>query len=67
MTASSHGDIPRGFGLLLSRNRINVAVSRTQWKAILIRSSALTAFMPTSAHGVLELGAFNGLCALSES
>jgi superfamily I DNA and/or RNA helicase len=53
-------------GFLLNRNRINVAVSRTQWKAILIRS-ALTAFMPTSAHGVLELGAFNGLCASSES
>ena len=26
MTASSHGDVPRGMGFLLSRNRINVAV-----------------------------------------
>jgi len=62
MTASSHGDVPRGMGFLLSRNRVNVAVSRAQWRAVLIRSEALTAFMPSSAHGVLELGAFIGLC-----
>ena len=65
MTASSHGDVPRGMGFLLSRNRINVAVSRAQWKAILIRSAALTSFMPSTADGVLELGAFIGLCAKS--
>ena len=62
MAASSHGDVPRGMGFLLSRNRINVAVSRAQWRAVLIRSEALTSFMPSSAHGVLELGAFIGLC-----
>ncbi|HET7683704.1 MAG TPA: TM0106 family RecB-like putative nuclease [Marmoricola sp.] len=63
MTASSHGDVPRGMGFLLNRNRVNVAVSRAKWKAIVIRSQALTAFMPTSTRGVLELGAFVGLCA----
>ncbi|GAA1915381.1 TM0106 family RecB-like putative nuclease [Nocardioides marmoribigeumensis] len=63
MTASSHGDVPRGMGFLLSRNRVNVAVSRAQWKAIMIRSSLLTSFMPSSVHGLLELGAFIGLCA----
>jgi len=62
MTASSHGDVPRGMGFLLSRNRVNVAVSRAQWRAVLIRSEALTAFMPSSTQGVLELGAFIGLC-----
>ena len=62
LTASSHGDVPRGMGFLLSRNRINVAVSRAQWRAVLIRSEALTSFMPSNAHGVLELGAFIGLC-----
>lgn len=62
MTASSHGDVPRGMGFLLNRNRINVAVSRAQWKAILIRSRDLTAFMPSSAAGLLELGAFIGMC-----
>ncbi|WP_183093202.1 TM0106 family RecB-like putative nuclease [Nocardioides stalactiti] len=62
MTASSHGDVPRGMGFLLNRNRVNVAISRAQWRAILVRSETLTAFMPSSAHGVLELGAFIGLC-----
>jgi superfamily I DNA and/or RNA helicase len=61
-TASSYGDVPRGMGFLLNRNRVNVAVSRAKWRAILIRSEALTSFMPSSAHGVLELGAFIGLC-----
>lgn len=63
MTASSHGDVPRGMGFLLNRNRVNVAVSRAQWRAVIVRSSALTAFMPNTADGVLELGAFIGLCA----
>ncbi|KQY62484.1 TM0106 family RecB-like putative nuclease [Nocardioides sp. Root140] len=62
MTASSHGDVPRGMGFLLSRNRLNVALSRAQWRAILVRSEALTSFMPTSVRGVLELGGFIGLC-----
>ena len=48
MTASSPADVPRGMGFLLSRNRVNVAVSRAQWKAILIRSPALTTYMPAT-------------------
>nr|NLD41495.1 AAA family ATPase [Actinomycetales bacterium] len=63
MTASSHGDVPRGMGFVLNRNRTNVAVSRAQYKAILIRSRALTAYMPATAAGVVELGAFIGLCS----
>lgn len=62
MTASSHGDVPRGMGFLLNRNRVNVAVSRAKWRAIIVRSDALTSFMPSSVHGFLELGAFIGLC-----
>ncbi|WP_114201998.1 TM0106 family RecB-like putative nuclease [Janibacter anophelis] len=62
MTASSHGDVPRGMGFLLSRNRVNVAVSRAKWRAVIVRSEALTAFMPSSVDGLLELGAFIGLC-----
>lgn len=62
MTASSHGDVPRGMDFLLNRNRINVAISRAQWKAILIRSRSLSAFMPTSTDGLIELGAFIRLC-----
>ena len=67
MTASSHGDVPRGMGFLLSRNRANVAVSRAQWRAVLMRSEALTSFMPSSTQGVLELGAFIGLCSPGNS
>jgi uncharacterized protein len=62
MTASSQGDVPRGMGFLLSRNRVNVALSRAKWRAVLIRSRALTAYMPNSVDGVLELGGFIGLC-----
>lgn len=50
-------------GFLLNRNRINVAISRAQWKAVLIRSASLTSYMPASVDGVLELGAFIGLCS----
>ena len=65
MTASSQGEVPRGMGFLLNRNRINVAVSRAKWQAVLIRSTALTSFMPSTADGVLELGGFIGLCSNS--
>ena len=66
MTASSYGDVPRGMGFLLSRNRTNVAASRAKWRAVIIRSESLTSFMPRSAQGVLELGAFIGLCQPTE-
>ncbi|MGW3547017.1 AAA domain-containing protein [Janibacter hoylei] len=62
MRASSHGDVPRGMDFLLSRNRVYVDVSRAKWRAIIVPSDALTAFMPSSVHGLLELGAFIGLC-----
>lgn len=62
MAASSAGDVPRGMGFLLSRNRINVAVSRGQWAAIVVRSPALTDFLPTTPSALAELGAFIGLC-----
>jgi sec-independent protein translocase protein TatC len=55
--------IPRGMGFLLSRNRINVAVSRAQWQAVVISSPRLTDYLPgdLEANGVrhlMELGAF---------
>lgn len=62
MTASSHGDVPWGMGFLLNRNRLNVAISRAQWACYLVRSATLTSFMPASTDGMLELGAFIGLC-----
>ena len=48
---------------LLNRNRINVAVSRGQWRAVIVRSPELTNHMPTRPAALAELGAFVGLCA----
>ncbi|QIX27927.1 TM0106 family RecB-like putative nuclease [Nocardioides sp. JQ2195] len=62
MTASSAADVPRGMDFLLLRNRINVAISRAQWRAVLVRSTALTSYLPGSTRGLVELGAFVRLC-----
>ena len=61
MTASSGEDVPRGMDFLFSRNRLNVAVSRGQWCAVIIRSPDLTAELPTRPDRLAELGAFLGL------
>jgi len=58
MAASSAADVPRGMEFLLSRNRVNVAVSRGQWAAIIVRSASLTDYLPRSPKGLVELGAF---------
>ncbi|MFI2105382.1 TM0106 family RecB-like putative nuclease [Isoptericola sp. NPDC019693] len=63
LAASSPLDVPRGTGFLLSRHRINVAVSRAQWCAIVVRSPELTDYLPHSPEGLGRLGAFLGLCA----
>nr|WP_074713385.1 bifunctional RecB family nuclease/DEAD/DEAH box helicase [Arthrobacter alpinus] len=57
---------PRGMEFLLNRNRINVAVSRGQWRAVIIRSPTLSNFMPSTPVGMAELGAFIGLCAAGQ-
>ena len=51
-------DVPRGMDFLLSRNRVNVAVSRGQWAAYVVKSPALTDYLPGSPAGLAELGAF---------
>lgn len=61
-TASSHDDVPRGMDFLLDRHRVNVSVSRAKWRAIVIRSTSLTHYMPTTSAGVLQLGSFISLC-----
>lgn len=58
MTASSAQDVPRGMEFLLNRNRLNVAVSRGQWAAYVVRSTALTDYLPSKPDGLAELGAF---------
>ncbi|WP_072806920.1 TM0106 family RecB-like putative nuclease [Rhodococcoides yunnanense] len=61
MTASNLGQSPRGASFLLSRNRLNVAVSRGQWAAIVIQSRTLTHFLPATPDGLETLGAFMSL------
>ncbi len=67
MAASAAADVPRGMAFLLSRNRINVAVSRGQWRAVIVRSPALTNYLPTHPEGLEELGGFIGLCDRAEA
>lgn len=62
MAASASGEVPRGMEFLLSRNRINVAVSRGQWQAVVVRSPELTNYLPTYPEGLEQLGGFVGLC-----
>ncbi len=63
LAASTAADAARGLGFLLSRNRINVAISRGMWAAIIVRSPALTRHMPSDAGELADLGAFIALCA----
>jgi uncharacterized protein len=65
MTASSVEDIPRGIPFLLNRNRLNVAISRAQYAAVIVRAEALTDYLPATPAGLLELGAFLALTASS--
>jgi len=68
MAASAAGEVPRGMEFLLSRNRINVAVSRGQWRAVVVRSPELSNYLPVHPEGLEQLGGFIGLCqrAVSE-
>lgn len=61
MACSAVVEAPRGADFLLNRNRINVAVSRGQWRAVIIRSPELTSYMPHKPAALEELGAFIGL------
>ena len=58
MTASSIDDVPRGISFLLNRNRLNVAVSRAKYLSIIVRSHALTDYLPSTPERLVELGAF---------
>ncbi|MBY6539889.1 TM0106 family RecB-like putative nuclease [Rhodococcus sp. BP-349] len=58
MAASAPEDVPRGMQFLLSRNRINVALSRGQWAAYVVRSPALTHYLPSTPAELSLVGAF---------
>jgi len=63
MTASSVEDIPRGIPFLLNRNRLNVAISRAKYAAVIVRAETLTDYLPSTPAGLVELGAFLALTA----
>jgi predicted RecB family nuclease len=63
MTASSVEDIPRGIPFLLNRNRLNVAISRAQYAAVIVRAETLTDYLPAAPSGLVDLGAFLALTA----
>lgn len=59
--ASSRVDSGRGAGFVLSPNRLNVAVSRGQWRAVLIHSPWVARSVPQDVEEVLALAGFAGL------
>ena len=65
MACSAVAEAPRGMEFLLSRNRINVAVSRGQWRAVVVRAPELTNYLPAHPEGLEQLGGFIGLCQRS--
>ncbi|KRE78290.1 TM0106 family RecB-like putative nuclease [Arthrobacter sp. Soil763] len=67
MACSAVAEAPRGMEFLLSRNRINVAISRGQWRAVVVRSPELTNYLPGRPEALEQLGGFIGLCQRSVS
>ncbi|GAA4991684.1 TM0106 family RecB-like putative nuclease [Kineococcus glutinatus] len=61
MTSSSAGDLPRGLEFLLSRNRLNVALSRAQAVAVLVCSPQLAAADVRSVQALRLLSGLLGL------
>lgn len=59
--ASSRVDSGRGAGFVLSPNRLNVAVSRGQWRAVLVHSPLVARSVPQDVEEVLALSGFAGL------
>jgi uncharacterized protein len=67
MTASSAEDVPRGISFLLNRNRLNVAVSRAKYAAVIVRSTLLTEYLPSTPQGLIDLGAFLALTSTCDT
>lgn len=64
MTSSSSEEMPRGMEFLLSRERINVAVSRAQGLALVFGSPRL---LDAKCATVEQMALVNTLCALAET
>lgn len=63
MTTSSGDEMPRDIGFLFSLNRINVAVSRAQTRAVMFASPRL---LETPCRTVEDLMRVNAVCALRD-
>ena len=61
MSASSLQDVPRGIDFLLSKNRLNVALSRAQWASYLVYSPGLLDYSPKSPANLALLARFADL------
>jgi uncharacterized protein len=61
MASSSAASSSRGAGFLLSRHRLNVAISRAQHTAYLVHAPQLTELVPGPPEGLHRLGAFLGV------
>ena len=64
MATSSGDDIPRSVDFLLSRNRLNVAVSRAQCLAVVVASPRL---LDVRANTIDQMRLISTLCALREA
>jgi uncharacterized protein len=63
MATSSGEDVPRSLAVLLSRNRLNVAISRAQCLAVLVCSPRL---LEARCRTIEEIQLVNALCRLVE-
>lgn len=58
MAASTLQDVPRGIDFLLSKNRLNVALSRAQWASYLVFSPGLLDYAPKTPANLGLLSRF---------
>jgi superfamily I DNA and/or RNA helicase len=63
MVSSSGEDVPRGLEFLLSRNRLNVAISRARCLAYLVCSPRL---LEVNARSIPQMRLANALCRFVE-
>ena len=62
MASSAPEESSRGLAFVTDRHRLNVAISRGQWAAYVVRSPLLTASTPRCVEGLLDMGAFLAVC-----
>ncbi|MET7771257.1 AAA domain-containing protein [Nocardia sp. NPDC005366] len=63
MTTSTPADAPDGMSSLLSRGVLLAALCRAMWKAVIIRSTLLTEYLPSTSRELTDLAGFLELTA----